>query len=118
MSAIFGNKIRKLREVRSLSQLDLAHLLGYTSSSYISDYEKGLFVPSSDRLRAIARALGVPHGLLEEIAAEARIEELGIRDPGFVAMFKDYPRLSKKDKQAIVATYHAVKRLRNGQHHR
>lgn len=118
MNAIFGNKVRKLREVRGLSQLELGRRLGYVSGSYVNDYEHGVFVPSPDRLRALATALGVPARLLEEVAAESRIEELGISDPGFVAMFKDYPRLSKHDKQAIVATYERIRRRKNGPHHR
>lgn len=118
MSAVFGNKVRKLREVRGLSQLELARRLGYRSGSYINDYEHGAFIPSPDRLRAIAKGLGVPAKMLEEIAAESRIEELGIKDPDFRAMFKDYARLSKQDKQAIVSAYQEVKRRTNEQHHR
>lgn len=114
MSQLFGQKLRKLREVRGLSQQQLARRLGYASNSYIGDVEKGMFVPSGERLSALARALGVPHEILTEMSLEARIEELGIKEPEFVSMFKDYPRLSREDKRAIVEAYREVKRRRDG----
>lgn len=114
MSTLFGQKLRKLREVRGLSQQEVARRLGYASNSYIGDVENGLFVPSQERLKAIARALGVPTDILRDIAVEARIDELGIREPEFVSLFKDYPRLSKRDKKAIVDAYQTVKRKTDG----
>lgn len=114
MSQLFGQKLRKLREVRGLSQQQLARRLGYASNSYIGDVEKGLFVPSGERLGALARALGVPQDILKELSLEARIEELGIKEPEFVSMFKDYPRLSREDKRAIVEAYRQVKHRKDG----
>lgn len=117
MSTLFGTKLRKLREVRGLTQRQVAGSLGYASNSYIGDVENGLFIPSSEKLKALASALGMPARLLEEIAVEARVEDLGIREPEFVSMFKDYPRLSRQDKRAIIAAYQEVKRRKNGSRH-
>lgn len=121
MSRIFGDKLRKLREVRGVSQGELARRLGYTTNSYISDVEKGAFVPpDEDKLRQIARALDVPFDLIKEMALEARLEDLGIREPGFLSLFKDIPRLTKGDKREILRTYMKIKSTRNnknGPHH-
>lgn len=113
MSHVFGQKLRQLREERGLSQYDLARRLGYAGNSYVHDIEKGLFVPSPERMAAIARALNVSLDVLKEMALEVRIEELGIREPEFVSMFKDYPRLTPEDKRAIVKAYQEVKRRRS-----
>lgn len=117
MSTIFGQKLRKLRELRGLSLKDVSRRLGYASSSYVHDAERGVFVPPPDKLRGIARALGVPASLLEDMLLEARIEELGVREPEFISMFKDLPNLSRRDKRAIISAYLAVKHDRDGSHH-
>ena len=113
MSNIFGDKLRQLREACGLSQQELARRLGYASNSYVGDVESGLFVPSEERLTALSRALGLQPEVLEEAAFEARLAEFGISDPAFVGMFKDYPKLSPRDKRAILAAYREAKRRRD-----
>jgi transcriptional regulator with XRE-family HTH domain len=56
----FGQKLRKLRIEKGLTQQQLADRLGYKTNSYISDVESGHFIPSRDELKKIAMALDVP----------------------------------------------------------
>jgi transcriptional regulator with XRE-family HTH domain len=112
MDNLFGTKVKNLREARGLSQTDLARRMGYVGNSYIYDLERGAFMPSEQRFRDLARALEVPVALLRDLALEARIEDLGIRDPEFVALFKDYSRLSRQDRAAILKAYKKVKPAR------
>ena len=116
MSNIFGEKLRKLRELRGIAKTEVSRRLGHRSDTYIYEVEKGAFLPPPEKLREIAKALEVPGSLLEEMALEAKIEALGVKDPAFISMFKDYPRLSRKDKQAIVAAYLAAKRKHGSRH--
>ena len=109
MSITFGEKFRKLRALRGLSLKEVSRRLGYASSSYVHDVEKGVFVPPPNKFKEIAKALGVPTSLLEDLLLEARIEDLGIREAEFITMFKDLPKLSKKDKRAIINAYLATK---------
>ncbi len=113
MSKLFGDKLRQLREAGGLSQQELARRLGYASNSYIGDVESGLFVPSEERLAALSRALGVQPGVFHEAAFESKLAELGITEPAFVGMFKDYPKLSPRDKRAILAAYREAHRRRD-----
>jgi len=113
MSKIFGDKLRQLREACGLSQQELARRLGYASNSYVGDVENGLFVPSEERLAALSRALGTQAGVLQESAFESKLAELGITEPAFVGMFKDYPKLSPRDKRAILAAYREVQHRRD-----
>jgi transcriptional regulator with XRE-family HTH domain len=101
-----------------MSLRDVSQRLGFTSSSYVHDVENGVFVPPSEKLKTLARALGVPFALVEDLKLEARIEDLGIREPEFISMFKELPKLSKKDKRAIIDTYTSVRDDRNRSHHR
>lgn len=58
-----GQHIRKLRLKRKLTQLTLAHRIGYTgedAGSYICRVENGTQVPRLSTLSRIAEALGAP----------------------------------------------------------
>lgn len=54
----YGTKIRRLRENKGWSQVDLAEALDI-SRSEVSDYENSVTEPSSDMFKKIARALDV-----------------------------------------------------------
>ena len=105
----FGQKLRKLRENEGLTQQQLAEKLGYVTNSYLSDAEKGAFIPSEERLKKIAKALHVPYSKLKELLIESTLESMGITEQAFIGIFKDYPRLTKRDKQAIINAYLKIK---------
>ncbi len=103
---IFGQKLRKLREDKGLTQQQLAE---YVTNSYLSDAEKGAFIPSEEKLKKIAKALHTPYSKLKELLIESKLESMGITEQAFIGIFKDYPRLTKKDKQAIINAYLKIK---------
>lgn len=110
MSNIFGKQLRSLRESKGISQNELARRLGYASNGYISDIERGSYMPSGEyTLREMARALDVPFSVIKDMALEARLDDLGMREPGFVSLFKDYPRLTEADQDEILKAYLKVK---------
>ena len=108
---IFGQKLRKLREDKGLTQQQLAEKLGYVTNSYLSDAEKGAFIPSEEKLKKIAIALHTPYpySKLKELLIESKLQSMGITEQAFIGIFNDYPRLTKKDKQAIINTYLKIK---------
>ena len=106
---IFGQKLRKLREDKGLTQQQLAEKLGYVTNSYLSDAEKGAFIPSEEKLKKIAKALHAPYSKLKELLIESKLESMGITEQTFINIFKDYPRLTKQDKQAIINAYLKIK---------
>jgi transcriptional regulator with XRE-family HTH domain len=59
----FGNAIKKIRQHKKLTQVDLAKRLK-TASSYISAIENGQKEPSLTLIKRIAKALSVPVELL------------------------------------------------------
>jgi transcriptional regulator with XRE-family HTH domain len=109
---IFGQKLRQLRESKGLTQQQLAERLGYVTNSYVSDVESGHFIPSRDKLKKIARALGVPFKVLDDMLLESRLEGLGIKEPELISLFKDIPSLPEKDKRAIINAYLSIKERR------
>ncbi len=100
---------------------ELGRRMGYKGNSYVYDIERGAFMPNEDRLRDIARALDVPFNVVKEMALEERLEGLGIKEPRFVSLLKDYPRLTREDRKAIMKTYMEIKKAkqqRDGQDNR
>ena len=116
-NSIFGKKVKEIREEKGLSQAELARRLGHASNSYVRDVERGVFIPSEEKLGPLARALGEPVSRLQEARLEAKLQEVGVRDPDFVAMLKDYRHLSQKDREAILSTYQRIKRSKDGPRH-
>ena len=101
----FGHKLRKLRKERGLSQQELAKMLGYKSNGYIYDIERGDFIPSDRKIKKLARALTVPFSKIKDILFESKLESMGIKEPAFICMLKDYSILTKRDKEAIIKVY-------------
>ena len=94
---------------KGLTQQQLAERLGYKTNSYISDVESGHFIPSRGKLKKIAKALGIPFRVLDDMLLESRLEALGIKEPELISLFKDIPNLPKKDKRAIINAYLKIK---------
>ncbi|MDI6603334.1 MAG: helix-turn-helix domain-containing protein [Patescibacteria group bacterium] len=109
---IFGQKLRKLREKKGLTQQQLAEKLGFVSNSYVSEVESGKFIPSEEKLRKIAKALGAPFKELNDLLLESKLEQLGIKKPELISLFKDIPSLPEKDKKVIINAYLKIKERR------
>jgi len=108
----FGQKLRKLRQEKGITQQQLAERLGYVTNSYISDVEKGAFIPSREKLKKIAKAFGVSFKELDDLLLESRLEQLGIKEPELISLFKAIPSLPEKDKRAIISAYLSIKERR------
>jgi transcriptional regulator with XRE-family HTH domain len=106
----FGDKIKQIRESREVSQQQLAKKLGYRTNSYVSDIEKGKFIPSMEKLGKIAEALGTPLSALEDLIFEVKCEEIGIKDTDFINLIRDYQHLTEKDKKTIIRAYLKIKK--------
>jgi len=105
----FGQKLRNLREEKGITQQELAEKLGYVTNSYVSDVEKGQFIPSEANLKKIAKVFNSPLARLKDLLLESKLEEMGIKESAFISMFKDYPRLTKREKREIIKTYLKIK---------
>jgi transcriptional regulator with XRE-family HTH domain len=102
-----GAFIRHQRELQKLSMRRLAELAGI-SNPYLSQIERGLRDPSEKVLDALARNL--------EISADALHERGGRRpggnadddeEPAVVAAIRADPRLTARQRQALLEVYAA-----------
>ncbi len=89
---IFQERLKKAREIRELSQNDLADRAGMPASS-IAHFEGGSRKPSFDSLRRIANALEVTTDYLL-----GRVEEPGLAQAGD-PLFRDIGKLSGHDRE-------------------
>lgn len=71
-----GEYIKKTRLAQGYSQSELAHLLGYTSPQFISDWERGVSSPPVKRLHEIAEVLDVKVDLLFNLLVTLATEQL------------------------------------------
>jgi len=111
----FGKKLKQVRLENGISQEDLADKLGVGSNSYISDAERGRFLPSDDKLKAWAKIMGLTWTQVEDLKLEAELERLGLSDPAFTLMFKEVPNMTPEEKQSLIRSYEAVIRSREAQ---
>ena len=99
-----GEFIRRQREMHELSMRQLAELSGI-SNPYLSQIERGLRDPSEKVLRAIAENL--------ELSAEAFYDALGQgededgEEPAVVQAINDDPKLTARQRQALLEVYAA-----------
>jgi len=55
----FGSYLKTARESRNITQSELAKKLGYTTSQFISNWERGLCDPPFDAIPEISHFLGL-----------------------------------------------------------
>ena len=109
---IIGRRFKDIRLQKGLTQMQISTALGYENAAYVSDVERGKFLPQPDKLVKYARALGMAQAELNEIVADAKLEDMGLTDPDFTMMFKEVPNMTAKEKESIVRAYTAVMKAR------
>lgn len=91
----FQGRLRKAREIKGLSQGDLAEKSGLQPSA-VSHFESGRRAPSFDNLRRLADALSVSTDYLL-----GREQEIGASGPVVQNMFRDVQKLTEGDLQTL-----------------
>ncbi len=74
---VFGLKLKQLRLDKKLSITDLAHQTGL-SISYVNEIEKGKKYPKSDKIMALAEALGTDYDSLISLKLSKRLEPISV----------------------------------------
>lgn len=92
----FGNRLRKLRKDRKLTQQQLAELIG-VKNSVISFYEVGERIPSPDILRKLAIALHVTADYLLGIERTAILDATGLDEQDRLVVQMMIGRLREKN---------------------
>ena len=108
----FGQKIKQIRLEKGFSQEQVAKEMGYPTNTYVSDVERGRFVPQPDKLEKLARALGMTYEEIEDLLLESKLQDLGLDDPGFTLMFKEVPNMTREEKHSLIRAYEAVIKAR------
>jgi transcriptional regulator with XRE-family HTH domain len=99
-----GEIIRRQRELSALSMRQFADLVGI-SNPYLSQIERGLREPSERVLEGIAKSLAVPvEALREQAGLHVDDEE---ETPAVVAAIRDDPKLTGRQRQAMLEVYRA-----------
>src|SRR5262249_5430604 len=107
LAKTFGQRLRKLREERSLSQRELALGVG-TETSQVSRYERGVVMPNAETLIDMARFLRVGAGFLPTGEDAGTPEELPIHDLSLLERFRDLEKLTRRDRETVIAVIDAI----------
>jgi transcriptional regulator with XRE-family HTH domain len=101
--ATIGEVVRRLREEKKITQLELEELTrGEVSRGYVANLERGkIRRPSEERLEALAQALGVAKRYILEQAG--MIEPVDIADPYIVELADIFAELSDEEKEEVLA---------------
>ena len=59
-----GIKVRRIMEMRNMTQNDLAEAVGYASNAMVNHLVNGRRLPSMHKIEEIAHVLGIPVGYL------------------------------------------------------
>ena len=110
---ILGKRLWQIRTERGLPQSAISDVLGYKTSSYVSDVEKGKFIPQSDKLYVWGKVMGMTKREVDDLVVEAKMEDIGLSDPGFTLMFKEVPNMTVEEKESLLRAYESVIKARN-----
>jgi transcriptional regulator with XRE-family HTH domain len=101
--ASIGEVVRRLREEKKITQLELEELThGEVSRGYVANLERGkIRRPSDERLEALAQALKVTKRYILEQAG--MIEPVDIADPYVVQLADVFAELTDEEKEEILA---------------
>ena len=95
----FGERLKKLRRQKSLSQQQVADKLGMHFTN-ISRYERGLASTNTETLRKLAEILSVSSGYLIEGALEDGVQA-HFEDRELLLQFQQVQNLPEEDKATI-----------------
>lgn len=110
---ILGKRLRQIRTEKGLPQSAISDVLGYKTSSYVSDVEKGKFIPQPEKLYVWGKVIGMTKKQMDELVVEAKLEDIGLSDPGFTLMFKEVPNMTAEEKESVIRAYEAVLKARS-----
>lgn len=100
-----GEKIRKVREAKGLSQKQVAFSLGMDQAQY-SRIENGKTDPSFSNVAKIANALGVD--LSELFRSDEVFKEVNSYDKSLIEKLSIIDKLDEKEKQAFYSILDAL----------
>jgi len=110
---ILGKRLRQIRKEKDLPQSTISEALGYKASSYVSDAEKGKFIPQPDKLYVWGKVLGMTKSQVDDLVVDVKLEDIGLTDPGFTLMFKEIPNMTAEEKESVIRAYEKVIKARS-----
>lgn len=107
LAKAFGQRLKKTREERFLSQRQLAEAIGIQTVQ-ISRYERGIALPNADTLADLAEHLRVSVGGLLIGEEEKNGGQPPIHDISLLERFRDVEKLDRKDREMVINLIDAI----------
>ncbi|KYG66652.1 hypothetical protein AZI86_06295 [Bdellovibrio bacteriovorus] len=71
-----GDFLKQSREAQGLSQKNISTMLGYNTSQFVSNWERGLSMPPIPTLRKLAKVYKIDAEVLFNVILEAQVESV------------------------------------------
>ena len=103
-----GNKIKKLRQDKNWSQVQLAQKIN-VNKRFVSAYETNKSIPSAATLQKLSEVFGVSVDyLLSEGEQAKNLASVPITDKSLLEYFEEVQRMSDTDQQAVKTILEAL----------
>jgi transcriptional regulator with XRE-family HTH domain len=99
----FGEYVRAQRKLAQVSQRNVARSAGF-SDSYLSQLERGMYMPSAPTVQALAHAIGLPPSVLFAQLGLLEDDERHEGSPVEEAILAD-PALSPAQRETLLSVY-------------
>ncbi len=97
----FGDKLRKLRRDKKLSQVELAERVGM-NANHLSRLERGVVLPSAEILRRLAQVLEASIDyLLSEDDSDVPLAEVRVENKAVAERVRLIEELDSEDQEAV-----------------
>lgn len=107
LAKAFGERLRKIRESRLLSQRQLADGIAIDVTQ-ISRYERGIVMPNAETLVDLAEFLRVSVGMLLIGEEQPATAAMPIHDIALLERFRDLEKLDRKDREVAITLIDAL----------
>ncbi|MEO8380808.1 MAG: helix-turn-helix domain-containing protein [Acidobacteriota bacterium] len=107
LAKAFGERLRKIRESRLLSQRQLADGIAIDVTQ-ISRYERGIVMPNAETLVDLAEFLRISVGSLLVGEEQPAAAAAPIQDIALLERFRDLEKLGRKDREVAITLIDAL----------
>src|SRR3989304_3782398 len=99
---ILGKRLRQIRTEKGLPQSAISDVLGYKTSSYVSDVEKGKFVPQPEKLYVWGKVMGMTKSQVDDLVVDVKVEDIGLINFGIFLSYKEVTNITAEEKKSII----------------
>lgn len=85
---LMGQWLAEKRKAAALTQMDVSRFLGFSTPQFVSNWERGLSIPSKERLPELAKLLHIPPKAMIEVYEELMQAKAKLETAELISLFR------------------------------